>query len=118
MKKAWILFLAAVLALSAAAGAFAEEPDNGTVMCRVENGTYVIRIPVRENDRRWVADELVGDDSVIRLVSAEYEDGQAKFFLDADGKLIWQDEKENAGDGMRFEETVITETVFDSEENG
>ena len=47
-----------------------------------------------------------------------YEDGQAKFFLDADGKLIWQDEKENAGDGMRFEETVITETVFDSEENG
>ncbi len=75
MKKAWILFLAAVLALSAAAGTFAEEPDNGTVMCRVENGTYVIRIPVRENDRRWVADELVGDDSVIRLVSAEYEDG-------------------------------------------
>jgi len=32
-----------------------------------------------------------------------YNDGEAVFSLDEEGKLIWQDQKENAGDGMRFE---------------
>ena len=32
-----------------------------------------------------------------------YEDGQATFFLDEDGYLIWQDEKEDAGKDMHFE---------------
>lgn len=31
-----------------------------------------------------------------------YDDGQATFSLDEDGCLIWQDEKEDAGKGMRF----------------
>ena len=32
-----------------------------------------------------------------------YDDGQATFFLDEDGHLIWQDEKEDAGKDMHFE---------------
>ena len=32
-----------------------------------------------------------------------YDDGVATFYTDTDGCLIWQDEKEGAGDGMRFE---------------
>lgn len=39
-------------------------------------------------------------------VETEYEDGEATFTIDADGMLIWQDAKENAGDGMRFERGV------------
>ena len=38
------------------------------------------------------------------MVSSEavYEDGEAVFFLNGDGCLIWQDYKENAGEGMVF----------------
>ena len=36
-------------------------------------------------------------------VAEVYNDGEAVFSLDEEGKLIWLDEKENAGDGMRFE---------------
>ena len=63
--------------------------------------------------------EYVYDDNG-ELVSAKevYNDGSAVFSLDADGRLIWQDEKENAGEGMRFvkpsAEPVITGTI----ENG
>ena len=32
-----------------------------------------------------------------------YDDGQATFSLDEDGRLIWQDEKEDAGKDMHFE---------------
>ncbi len=44
------------------------------------------------------------------LVSAmdAYYDGEATFYLDEEGCLHWQDMKENAGEGMRFEK--ITET--------
>ena len=39
-------------------------------------------------------------------VAPEYDDGEAKFFIDADGMLIWEDAKENAGEGMRFERGI------------
>ena len=39
-----------------------------------------------------------------------YEDGEATFTLDADGHLLWQDEKENAGEDMHFELVEILET--------
>ena len=46
---------------------------------------------------------VYGEDG--ECVSAEeaYDDGTAVFSLDDDGCLIWQDEKENAGEGMKFE---------------
>lgn len=42
-----------------------------------------------------------GGDTV--SVTEVYNDGEAVFSLDEDGKLIWLDKKENAGEGMRFE---------------
>ena len=35
--------------------------------------------------------------------NVRYEDGEAAFVLDADGHLLWQDAKEDAGNGMAFE---------------
>ena len=47
-----------------------------------------------------------------------YEDGEAVFSLDADGCLIWQDQKENAGEGMRFVRTGDYPEVTDESING
>lgn len=48
-------------------------------------------------------DYKYGDDGVLVSCDEVYNDGQATFSLDGEGRLIWQDEKENAGEGMRFE---------------
>ena len=52
--------------------------------------------------------EIVGcDENGARTVlSTEYEDGAATFALDDDGMLIWDDAKEHAAEGMRFERGV------------
>ena len=48
--------------------------------------------------------EIVYDDNGDLASATEvYNDGEAIFSLDEEGKLIWLDEKENAGEGMRFE---------------
>ena len=48
--------------------------------------------------------EVVYDENGEQTSATEvYNDGEAIFSLDEEGKLIWLDEKENAGDGMRFE---------------
>ena len=47
-------------------------------------------------------DIVYGDDGELVSATDIYDDGEAVFSLDADGYLIWQDMKENAGDGMRF----------------
>ncbi len=43
------------------------------------------------------------------VVSSEeiYTDGEVEFVLDEDGKLIWKDQKEDAGNGMLFEFMAI-----------
>ena len=43
-----------------------------------------------------------GEETNCRVV---YEDGRALFSLDAEGCLIWQDQNENAGEGLRFVRT-------------
>ena len=43
-----------------------------------------------------------------------YDDGIAEFTLDEEGKLIWKDEKEDAGKDMKFE--WVSEYVADLEE--
>ncbi len=48
-------------------------------------------------------DFVYGDDGGIVSATEIYQDGEAVFSLDAEGYLIWQDQKENAGEGMRFE---------------
>lgn len=39
-----------------------------------------------------------------------YEDGSATFRIDADGMLTWEDARENAGEGMRFERSPASGT--------
>ena len=48
-------------------------------------------------------DYVYGDDGELVSAAEIYNDGDAVFSLDAEGYLIWEDQKENAGDGMRFE---------------
>ena len=64
-----------------------------------------------------IRSELVfGDDGEPASVTDVYNDGEAVFSLDEEGYLIWQDEKENAGEGMRFEwvsEILLTEEEAD-----
>ena len=58
--------------------------------------------------------EIVYDDSgeVVSLTEV-YNDGEATFSFDEEGYLIWQDDKENAGEGMRFEKAPEQITVGD-----
>lgn len=46
---------------------------------------------------------VYGEDGALVSATEAYNDGAATFLLDEEGYLIWQDEKENAGEGMRFE---------------
>ena len=48
------------------------------------------------------------EDSDDPALTEVYNDGTATFSLDADGRLIWLDEKENAGEGMKFERVEET----------
>ena len=63
--------------------------------------------------------EWVYDDSG-EVVSAKtvYDDGVAVFSLDQEGRLIWQDEKENAGEGLRFDWVSEYPPVDTETENG
>ena len=47
-------------------------------------------------------DNVYNDDGELTSSTEVYNDGEAVFSLDEEGCLIWQDKKENAGDGMRF----------------
>ena len=47
-------------------------------------------------------DVVLGEDGGIASFTEVYNDGEAVFSLDEDGHLIWQDLKENAGEGLRF----------------
>ena len=47
----------------------------------------------------WVYD----DNGEVVSSKGVYDDGVAGFSLDQEGRLIWQDEKENAGEGLRFD---------------
>lgn len=52
-------------------------------------------------------------------VITEYDDGEVTFTIDGDDMLIWNDKKENAGDGMRFERVPVIEAeVSPSIEDG
>ena len=52
--------------------------------------------------------DYVFDDAGNLLSATDvYDDGEADFRLDEEGYLIWEDHKEDAGAGMRFERTDI-----------
>ena len=79
-----------------------------------------------EEDNKLVAvpfgirtEYVYGDDGELVSATDIYDDGEAVFFLDEKGYLIWQDQKDNAGEGMRFEklpdEPAAEETIPSSE---
>ena len=75
-----------------------------------ENSEWEYSCYYHEEDKTLVSmpfgsrtDYVYGDDGELVSATEIYSDGSATFSLDGEGKLIWQDEKENAGDGMRFE---------------
>ena len=47
-------------------------------------------------------DYVYNEDGTASFADIKYQDGEAVFSLDEEGCLIWQDEKENAGEGLRF----------------
>ena len=75
MKKILMFVLVLCLAAGMAAIAFAESADNTEIKCELTNGSYVIRISLAENDEGWYADEMLDNASVVKLGSAEKQDG-------------------------------------------
>ena len=55
-------------------------------------------------------ENVFGEDGEIVTSNIVYEDGEAIFTLDADGHLLWQDAKADAGKDMMFERVEIPET--------
>ena len=62
-----------------------------------EDGT-IVSMPFGSRTE-WVYD----DNGEVVSSKVVYDDGVAVFALDQEGRLIWQDEKENAGEGLRFD---------------
>ena len=52
-----------------------------------------------------------GEDGEIVSDVPEYDDGEATFAIEDDGMLVWNDEKENAADGMRFERATDVDNI-------
>ena len=63
--------------------------------------------------------EVVYDDDGGTVSATEiYNDGEAVFFLDEEGYLIWQDQKDNSGEGMRFKKLPDEPAVLSFETIG
>ena len=76
MKRLFAMILTLALLVCGLA-AFAEEgATESDVVCGIEDGSYVIRIPDEDGDLGWVADDMAQDDSVLALASAELVDGE------------------------------------------
>ncbi len=63
---------------------------------REEDGALEARNTGRKRAKSW--DEAQEQE----LVQTEYEDGAAVFQINADGQLVWNDLKENAGENLLF----------------
>lgn len=67
--------------------------------------------PLFDADTRTLVDDMFGTKTRethdyygnILTSTTEYEDGSAVFSLDADGRLIWADAREDAGKGVAYE---------------
>ncbi|MBR7189377.1 MAG: hypothetical protein IKD53_12630 [Clostridia bacterium] len=76
MKNIWkILALLLIAAVSlfglAALAEGAEAPEDLEINCLIEEGSFIIQIPVAEGDEGWVADDMSQDDSVVKLYDAD-----------------------------------------------
>ncbi len=65
-------------------------PLMDTIMGRIEDGSYILRIPVQENEAgEWVADDMSQDDSIVKLAYARMENGAFEVRYDpvGDGEM-------------------------------
>ena len=72
MKKT-ILWMLVILAVALAGAAAAEEAD--AIVGGIEDGCYIVRIPVEANDAGWYADETAEETDAVKLAGAELQDG-------------------------------------------
>lgn len=71
MKRILAIMLALMLC---ALGALAEEADAGSapeINTLIEEGSFIIQIPVDEGDEGWQADDMSQDDTVVKLYDAD-----------------------------------------------
>ena len=90
MKKTLAFILAASMVFGTVV--MAEDMDNTAareISCQIEEGSYVIQIPVEEGDLGWKADDMGQDDSIVVLGSEEIADGNYTVRYDAvaDGEM-------------------------------
>ncbi len=71
--KTLLLTLAVILGAACQAGAAETEPE--PITGSIEDGRYVIQVPVEEGDLGWAADAGEQDDTVVQLESEEIGDG-------------------------------------------
>ena len=74
MKKWMMLALALLLALTAAF-AMAEDAQGPKLVGSMEDGCYVVRVPVDNEAGEWNADHMADEAGVVTLVSAQVVDG-------------------------------------------
>ena len=70
MKKLIAILMVAVLSLLGFAVAETAAPET-EVNCLIEEGSFIVQIPVAEGDEGWVADDMSQDDSVVKLYDAD-----------------------------------------------
>lgn len=76
---------------------------------------------VYDGDRKCLYSYMPGSKVIVTYAEGgdvesavtEYDDGEATFTIDEDGMLIWNDAKENAGEGMRFERGIDPGEIVD-----
>ena len=74
MKKALLSGLAAAAIIMASAfttAGEAEAPDAEEINCLIEEGSYIVQIPVKEDDEGWKVNDMELDESVLKVYSAE-----------------------------------------------
>ena len=74
MKKTFMLLLILLLA-ALVFTASADEMNSDAITGRIENSSYIIRIPVADSDMGWHADEIDPEGAAVKLADAKMEDG-------------------------------------------
>ncbi len=77
-------------------GGSATEHTSWEYLCQAEGDALVCTGSGTKTELVWSEDGEPESDTVV------YSDGTARFSLNGEGQLLWQDEKENAGEGLVF----------------
>lgn len=86
-----MIALVLILAMCCAGAGFAENEQRGAgetdpIVGRIEDGSYILRIPVHENETgEWAADDMRQADSVVKLNYAKNDNGAFEVRYDPAG---------------------------------